>query len=75
MICILADLFQNQWHQDGKKIQNGNDDDTDACPVDPSIADTPFNPAARFDEMPKTPEQAPFRRDFPLHRPGPPYGA
>jgi hypothetical protein len=60
MIRILEDLFQKQRHQDRKKIQNGNNDDADACPVDPFIADTPFNPAARFDEMPKTPEQAPF---------------
>jgi hypothetical protein len=75
MICIPEDLVPEQRHQDGKEIQNGNNDDADACPVDPSIAETPFNPAARFDEIPEALEQAPFRRDFPLHRPGPPYGA
>jgi hypothetical protein len=60
MIHILEDLFQEQRHQDREKIENGNDDDADARPVDPFIADTLFNPAARFDEIPKTPEQAPF---------------
>jgi hypothetical protein len=45
---IFADLFQEQRHQDGEKIQDGNDDGTDARLVDPLIADTPFNPAARL---------------------------
>jgi hypothetical protein len=75
LILILKDLFEKKRHQERNKIKNGNDDGADAYLVDPFITEISFNPAARFDEMPKALEQAPFRRDFPLHRSGLPYGA